>query len=238
MQHLTIPFETKDAPSSSGEFAGYGAVFGNRDAVNDVITKGAFGSTLTKHGTVGTWPLMLFGHNATAPCGEWTELREDEKGLWCTGRLWIDGPHPDEHASKAYRMMKACGRTGLSIGYLPSEFDIDAKSGVRTLKSIDLHEISVVPWPCNDLARVANVKAAHHVTTLREFEAWLRETGGYSRAAAEAIAREGFKAWRIDDARDEPSTAAADGRPDPRDEDVAELLRALHARAASLPTVS
>jgi Escherichia/Staphylococcus phage prohead protease len=45
----------------------------------------------------------------------------------------------------------------------------------------------------NDLARNTAVKASD-IRTVREFEDFLRDVGGYSHAAAKSIARAGFKA--------------------------------------------
>jgi uncharacterized protein len=50
-----------------------------------------------------------------------------------------------------------------------------------------------VTFPMNDLARNTVVKAAD-IRTVREFEDFLRDVGGFSHAASKSIARGGFKA--------------------------------------------
>jgi uncharacterized protein len=50
-----------------------------------------------------------------------------------------------------------------------------------------------VTFPMNDLARNTAVKASD-IRTVRQFEDFLRDVGGYSHGAAKSIARAGFKA--------------------------------------------
>jgi hypothetical protein len=59
----------------------------------------------------------------------------------------------------------------------------------RTLKKVDLMEVSIVTMPANPKARVTQVKSG----SIREFEAFLRDAGGFSAAQAKAIAASGFK---------------------------------------------
>ena len=75
-------------------FSGYGAVFGNMDAYGDVIANGAFTKTIADFKTSGVWPAMLSQHGgwdmsaeSLTPIGVWTEMREDEHGLYVEGRL-------------------------------------------------------------------------------------------------------------------------------------------------------
>ena len=87
-------FEIK-ALSEEGEFEGYGSVFGNKDSYDDVVVKGAFAASLRQHAAENTWPALLFGHDVREPIGEWLDLREDSRGLYAKGRLWVDGDAPD-----------------------------------------------------------------------------------------------------------------------------------------------
>jgi hypothetical protein len=91
--------------------------------------------------------------------------------------------------------MKENTLDGLSIGYRVGEFTRGTKPNEprRTIKSIkDLPEVSLVTFPMNDLARTGAVKASD-IRTIRDFEDFLREVGGFSHAAAKSIARSGFK---------------------------------------------
>jgi hypothetical protein len=81
------------------------------------------------------------------------------------------------------------------------------KERVRTLKAVDLQEVSVVTFPANDEARIETVKQkllAGDRPTIREFEELLREKG-FSRGDAELIAEHGFKNWLARECAAQPS---------------------------------
>ncbi|MEQ1901873.1 MAG: HK97 family phage prohead protease [Devosia sp.] len=205
------PLEVKFADEGTpGAFEGYGAVFGNLDAYGDVIQKGAFKETLRDWKQTKKLPPMLVQHGGwmmtdmdALPIGKWETMSEDDTGLHVKGRLInLD----TERGKTIYGGMKEGTLDGMSIGYRAKEFAIGTKPDEprRTLKKIDLMEVSVVTFPANGKARVASVKGAGLIKTIREFEDFLRDAG-FSNAQAKAIASTGFKAT------------------DPRDEDEADL---------------
>ena len=100
-----------------------------------------------------------------------------------------------ERGQYIYEGLKAGTLDGLSIGYEVKEFVAGTKPGEprRKLTALELWELSVVTFPANDRARVGAVKAAERVKTIREFEEFLRDAGGFSHAAAKSIAARGFK---------------------------------------------
>lgn len=175
-------------------FSGYGAVFGNVDAYGDVIAPGAFGKTLADANDGGAWPSMLLQHGGwgigaedITPIGLWTELAEDGFGLKVTGKL-ADTPRGRE----AYALLKMSPRPaidGLSIGYIAKEWEPRSKPDEprRTLKRVDLIEISLVTFPANPKARVADVKSLDALSTLADFEAFLRDACGLSRKEARTL---------------------------------------------------
>lgn len=185
-------------------FTGYGAVFGNVDSYGDVIEPGAFAKTLASHKAAGTMPLMLLEHgfsSASLPVGVWKSMAEDGHGLKVEGELL-----PTTDGKDTYIAMKAGAIGGLSIGYKPTEFRMRERPDEprRTLKSVDLFEVSVVGMPANGKARVGQVKSAEDVITIRDLEHTLRDAG-FSKADATAIAsRFSAKADRGD-----PDEAAA-----------------------------
>jgi hypothetical protein len=65
---------------------------------------------------------------------------------------------------------------GLSIGYAIPQggAEVDEKTGIRTLKKIDLLEISIAALPANPRARMVRVK---NCATLRDAEHFLRDLG-------------------------------------------------------------
>lgn len=201
MQHIACAFrEIKLAPPDvpgveTMIFEGYGAVFGNVDAYGDVIAPGAFAAYLSdaKAGKQ-PWPAMLAQHGGygmgaddMTPVGVWTELSEDGTGLAVKGKF-ADTPRGRE----LYTLMKMSPRPaidGLSIGYIAKEWEPRSKpeDPRRTLKRIDLMEISPVTFPANRLARVASIKSLDDLSSLSEIEDYLREAGGFSRNEAKGL---------------------------------------------------
>lgn len=174
--------EVKFAPDTDAamEFSGYGAVFGNIDAYGDVIAPGAFAQYLSDASSGRqSWPLMLSQHGGMGlnaddmtPIGVWDELAEDGTGLRVKGRL-ADTPRGRE----MYTLLKMGPRAidGLSIGFIPKEVVPRSKPDEprRTIKRIDLVEISIVSRPANAKARVSNVKSIEDLATMREIEEFL-----------------------------------------------------------------
>ncbi len=217
------PFEVKFADGATpGTFEGYGAVFGNVDSYGDVIQKGAFKETLREWNKSKKLPPMLVQHGGwmmtdmdALPVGMWEAMSEDDTGLHVKGRLInLD----TERGKTIHGAMKEGALDGMSIGYRAKEFSLGTKPEEprRTLKKIDLMEVSVVTFPANGKARVSSVKSAGEIKTIREFEDFLRDAGGYSHAQAKAIASQGFKAA------------------DPRDEDDAGIAAIIRRNIATL----
>lgn len=197
-----------DAEADSMTFSGYGAVFGNMDAYGDVIAKGAFEKTLAECKTSGIWPTMLSQHGgwdmsaeSLTPIGVWTEMREDDHGLYVEGKL-ADTPRGRE----MYALIKMSPRpaiNGMSIGFRPIEWTNRSKPEEprRTLTRVELLELSLVTFPANGKARVIGVKSEPESPTVRDAEKALREVG-FSRKQAKAILSDGFKAMPLRDAEE------------------------------------
>jgi HK97 family phage prohead protease len=213
MDRIEIKLASDDFDAKTGEFSGYGAIFGNLDSYGDVIAKGAFKTTLREWEAKGDLPPMLLQHGQRGfgpatdgiPIGVWTVMEENAKGLKVRGRI---DPLDTDEGKKVYAGLKNRTLKGLSIGFKPVKFSRGVKPAdpPRTLEEIHLMEVSIVTFPANDKALVTGVKAAESVKTIREFEDFLRDVGGFSHAKAKAIAASGFK-----------------GHSEPRDEDGGEL---------------
>lgn len=214
MDRFRFDMEVKFASDKTGVFSGYGAVFGNVDSYGDVIEKGAFKDTLRAWEDKGKFPPMLlqhgggmFGGNADdlLPVGKWTSMEENSKGLKVEGELFALNTARGQYI---YEGMKAGALDGMSIGYRVKKFTQGTKPNEprRKLEAIELMELSIVTFPANDKARIGAVKAAQDIKTIREFEDFLRDAGGFSHAAAKAIAARGFKA---SDSRDESAAGVA-----------------------------
>lgn len=187
---------------------GYGAVFGNVDAYGDVILPGAFAKSLAAHREAGTAPQMLLEHGTSPlPIGVWKSMSEDGHGLKVEGEFLTTSLGID-----SWKAAKAGAINGLSIGYRPTEFQMRQKADDprRTLKSVDLIEVSLVCRPANDRARVSQVKSAAEIITIRELEDALRDAG-YSKSDALAIcSRFEAKTDRRDSGADEAVLAGID----------------------------
>lgn len=178
-------------------FEGYGAVFGNIDSHGDVIQRGAFTETIREAKAGGHWPAMLSQHGAfgltsedQTPIGVWTDMEEDETGLYLKGRL-----APTPRGSEMYTLMKMEPRpaiNGLSIGYRAIKFKMRDKPEEprRTLTQVKLVETSLVTYPANSRARVSSVK--NGAVGVRLAEQALRDVG-FSQSEAKAIVAGGFK---------------------------------------------
>ncbi|HSH41013.1 MAG TPA: HK97 family phage prohead protease [Arenicellales bacterium] len=165
-----------------GFFSGYASVFGGLDAYGDTIKPGAYRKTLRKRER----PIRMRWNHFGPVIGKWLKLEEDDVGLFVEGELTPG----HSVASNVYASMKHGAVDGMSIGYRPVKIE-DHGDGTRTLKEIELVEISVVEEPADLGARVGDVK---HVTALieqieswKEVESLLREAGGFSRTAATAL---------------------------------------------------
>jgi HK97 family phage prohead protease len=198
-------FELK-ALAEDGTFSGYASVFGVQDQYRDVVATGAFSATLAEWSRKGRMPALLWQHQTDQPIGVWTTMREDAKGLYVEGRLLKDEV---EQAGEAYALLKAGAISGMSIGFCTVADEFDTKTGVRTLTQIDLWEVSLVTFPCLDVARVEAVKSADTIVTIRDFERALREILGFGHAAAKSIARNGFKPAARDADPDQVEALAA-----------------------------
>lgn len=200
-QRLDIPLTVKSV-SDSGEFEGYGSVFGVKDSYSDIIVAGAFAKSLAAWQEKGRLPALLWQHNMSEPIGIYTEMREDETGLYLKGRLLIDD---DPLAKRAHAHMKAGSLSGLSIGYVLNDYEYDKQKDAFILKDIDLWEVSLVTFPANDEARISNVKSLlerGETPPPSKVEKALREVG-FSGSQAKAFMAKGYGAIS-------PREAAAD----------------------------
>ena len=89
--------------------------------------------------------------------------------------------------AEAYELLKMGAISGLSIGFVTRDDSYDRVTGIRTLKKVDLWEVSLVTFPANDAARVSGVKSIDTIASLSDAESYLRDAGGLSRREATAL---------------------------------------------------
>lgn len=201
----------------SGEFAyfeGYAAAFGNVDAYGDIIKKGAFAESIKS----GAKVKMLWQHDSWNPIGSYTELSEDDYGLFVKGRINLG----TEQGKQAYALLKAGDLDSMSIGYITRKAYWDEKEEIRTLEEVDLVEVSVVTRPANQNAIVTAVKSMlEEVKSLADIESILKMRGFSNKEAKTFISK--FK--QISEKRD-----ASEEKPSQRDVDeqsTSELLKSI-----------
>jgi len=183
LKKLVFESEIK-AENSKGIFTGYGSIFGNEDQGNDIMQKGAFTKSLINRPVSKV--KMLYQHKTDEPIGVFTEMYEDSKGLFVKGQLAMG----TQKGREAYELLKMGALDGMSIGFRadPEKQGYNEnKRGVRTLKEVDLMEISLVTFPMNESALIETVKG--NAKNIREWEKILREAGGLSRTEAKIGAK-------------------------------------------------
>ena len=179
-----VVFESEVKSNEQGVFTGYGSIFGNEDQGNDVVQKGAFTKSLEER--PASKVKMLFQHKTDEPIGVFTEIYEDQKGLFVKGQLAMG----TQKGRETYELLKMGALDGMSIGFKadPTKQSYNEnKRGVRTLKEVDLMEISLVTFPMNEQAMVQSVKG--NSKSIREWEKILRDAGGLSRTEAKMGAK-------------------------------------------------
>jgi HK97 family phage prohead protease len=206
--------EVKAAGSGDGwEVAGYASTW-DRDLGGDAVSPGAFAAHLAS----GAKVRFLYAHDAAQVLGRPLELREDDQGLFGRFRISQTRLGQDVH-----RLLTDGALDSFSIGFIPRDFERDEKSGLRTLKSVELVECSVVAMPMNPQATVTAVKEWDFgqlplETLLEHYERY--RTGVLGQAKAVAARRLG-EGRRLSD----PALATLERLRALCEEDGAELLR-------------
>lgn len=172
MQHKLInlnDIQVKFDDARRGFFSGYASKFGGVDSYGDTVFPGAYKSTLENRNR----PIQMRWNHYGEVIGKWTEIREDDEGLWVEGELTPG----HSKAEDVYASMRHGAVTGLSIGYRINKAAPNANEGLD-LHEIDLVEISIVETPADIAAEIANVKSViESSTSLKEIESILREAG-------------------------------------------------------------
>lgn len=188
-------------------FVGYASTFGNVDAYGDTIVKGAYLKTLAANGL----PRMFFNHESYAvPIGKWVKAEEDNYGLLMTGEFTPE----NRLAQEVKAALKHGTVDSMSIGYSLTKGGYDDSESGRTIKEVSrLAEVSIVTFPADKFARVdlSSVKAyaeeIRTMETIRDFELFLRDAGGFSKGAAQALTARAKAMFSLRDAGDKKAEA-------------------------------
>jgi HK97 family phage prohead protease len=180
------------ADGDKGTFAGYASVFGGVDTYGDTIIKGAFEYSLRNNGK----PKMFYDHRWDMPIGKYTVAKEDDKGLYVEGEFT-----PNLSLATDVRAAMVHGTIdGLSIGGFLKKGDYDETENGRIIRRwTNLIEVSPVLFPADGAARIdaGSVKFQEfselilgdieEIDTVREYERFLRDVGGLSKSAVQAL---------------------------------------------------
>jgi HK97 family phage prohead protease len=208
--------EFKEVDDGFVHIKGYASTFGNVDRVGDVIEEGAFSMSLTER-----MPKLLNQHNMTEPLGVIDRAYETEKGLIIEARM----PKENSMVRDLLPLLKMGAIGDFSIGFSVKDAEM-REDGIRILKEIDLWEVSIVTMPANAKAKIMHVKKleqqiedyqkkevdmdekivdaikAETISTKREFEQMLKETGVFTKKATVILASK----FKEDLAQGDPDT--------------------------------
>ena len=141
--------EAKFDAGDDGAIEGKAWDFTTPDRIGDMIEPAAFRKA--------AFPLpMLFGHDQNDPVGIWTEAAEAKGGFMMKGRLLIEDLG---RAREVRALVRAGAVKGLSIGFTTKKA-VARTGGGRTIKDLELHEVSLVTLPMHPGARVTSAKSA------------------------------------------------------------------------------
>lgn len=179
MEHKELSLakcEVKMGAEGSLQFSGYASVFDGLDSYGDTIKAGAYKNTITDRER----PVQLRWNHFGPVIGKFTEMYEDEKGLFVSGELTKGHSVAEDTAA----LLRHGAISGLSIGY--SVKDSEQQGVTRVLKDIELFEISIVETPADNNAHIQTVKSA---TDLKDVEAILRQKGFSQKEATAIVAK-------------------------------------------------
>ena len=211
MKRISVPLEVK-ALSQEGELEGLGAVFGNVDFGNDVISEGAFAKSLADWAARKQLPLMPWFHDMSTPVGDWLEMGEDSVGLRVKGRVWTGDKQTNE-SKMVHNLMVGTGPKALSVGFIATKVSWGKQDDreVRFIEEAELLELSIVPFGMNPKALITSAKSLQDgvVPSKKDLERALKGLGMSARQA-KALISEGYNGLERDAKSDERDAELSD----------------------------
>jgi HK97 family phage prohead protease len=151
---MQVSISSFKATGTDMEFSCHTNVKGNIDHARDRTLDGAYVNSIKSHESNGTMPKMFWNHdNYSPPIGVWTEMQEDEKGLFKRGRM-LDTVRGIE----VYKGLVSKAIDSFSIGYQVVKEKYNSSMHCNDLIELDIKESSPVNFACNELARLVDVK--------------------------------------------------------------------------------
>lgn len=216
IEYKTFDFELMESKVKTEDDQELGIFSGamasqNKDLGDDIIAANAFDNTLKKKIKSKKQIPILYQHDSyQLPVGGINpkNVIQDGKKWMVKGELNLDTPM----GASMYALMKQGVLSDMSIGYYVVDADM-SRAGIRTIKELELREVSIVITPMNKDATVDHIKSAGNieyttvinfdneikvlrkfdvedveVTSKKDFEEILRESGIFSRKAATYLA--------------------------------------------------
>ncbi|MCP5370024.1 MAG: HK97 family phage prohead protease [Rickettsiaceae bacterium] len=128
--------------------SGYASVFQVVDNHNDIISFGAFKTSMNNS------VKLLWQHEITKPIGMVTLMKEDQYGLKIEAEININ----IKEGSDATHLIRQGAVSGLSIGFDIKEYNYN-QDGYRVITDLNLMEVSVVTFPANNMATISQIKS-------------------------------------------------------------------------------
>ncbi|AGG58298.1 hypothetical protein VPDG_00137 [Vibrio phage henriette 12B8] len=179
--------KVKALDTDSGTFSAYGNVTGVIDHAGDVTVKGAFENTIKKHKKNDTMPKFLGQHQGRMmPLGIITDIKEDENGLLFEGKFCLE----TQAGAEAYALCKMGAIDQFSIGYITVKESFDKAKNINYLQEVDVKEISLVTFACNEASTLQSIKSLDGDDTEltdRMIQDMLRENGISKRKAEKLV---------------------------------------------------
>lgn len=166
-------------------FECYGNTKNVVDHANDLVVDGAYSKSIKKHKENKTMPKMFFGHESySLPVGVWLEMEEDAKGLKMKGKF-----SETQKGIELYKLAKDGAIDSFSIGYRIIDESYDNERDIFLLKDIDIREVSIVNFPCNEESTLQDIKSliTNEQLSKRDLELFLRRSGLSRKEAKTAI---------------------------------------------------
>lgn len=142
---IAVPFDT---PTRINSFDG---------PYTESFARGAFARTIAERGP-GRVKVLGLHNDRTMPLGRAQLLREDANGLYAELRI-----SKTAAGDEALELVRDGALDGLSVGFMPVR-DEHPSPGVVRRAEVRLHEISVVPFPAYDGARINAVRSTAPAT--------------------------------------------------------------------------
>jgi len=206
MEYKSFPFQILETKSNFtggkpyGIVKGYASTYGNVERCNDIILEVSFIDSIQDYKNKSRQVKVYHQHDvySSPPIGgiRPENIESDKTGLPVTIELNQDV----QLGKEVYALLKQGVYSDMSIGYTvdPDGYEYN-KDGIRLLKKLTLWEVSIVGEPANEMAKISEVKSRDkfkfftitdlkNITSKREFEDVLRESGAFSKEATTFLA--------------------------------------------------